>query len=150
MRRFVGPFLPRRERIEQRDGRFTNCYIKNFGDFLDEQKLTALFALFGSIVSAKVVLDAAGKSKGFGFVDFRDPAAAETAVAALNGSEIDAKCTLLPSDDRRNTLIEAALDGVAGLGAVRSRADSGDSPQVTVTEGGLQHDRDIAFSSVAR
>ncbi len=50
---------------------YTNVYVKNFGDDLDDEKLEEMFAVFGKIHSAVVMKDMEHlKSKGFGFVSF--------------------------------------------------------------------------------
>ena len=79
--RFVGRFMSRRERLEKlgtTPQQFTNIYIKNFPDEVDsDEKLEAMFSEFGKIVSAKVMTDNSGKSRGFGFCSFELPADAE-------------------------------------------------------------------------
>jgi polyadenylate-binding protein len=88
---FVGRFMTRRERIDMmgdRAKKFTNVYVKNFGEALDEDKLRDLFTTCGPIVSCKVMTDDSGKSRGFGFVSFEEHEAAQKAVDELNSSEI--------------------------------------------------------------
>ena len=62
-----------------------NLYIKNFGDELDDGKLFKLFEKYGKIISHAVMKHPDGKSKGFGFVAFADPDAAEAAIKDLHG-----------------------------------------------------------------
>ena len=55
--RYVGKFMSRGERLEQMGDKarnFTNVYIKNFGDELNDDKLRELFEPFGKIISARV------------------------------------------------------------------------------------------------
>ncbi|RWS25949.1 polyadenylate-binding protein 4-like isoform X1 [Leptotrombidium deliense] len=89
---FVGKFIPRRERdkvLGEKSKKFTNVYVKNFGDEIDDdEKLFNMFTPFGSIVSAKIMKDESGKSKGFGFVSFEEPDQAEKAVIELNQKEL--------------------------------------------------------------
>ena len=55
-----------------------------------EADLRRSFATFGDIVDAVVVADrGTGRSRGFGFVSFRDAASAEAAIKAMNGAELD-------------------------------------------------------------
>jgi len=57
--RFVGRFMTRRERIDMmgdRAKKFTNVYVKNFGDALDDDKMRELFETCGLITSCKVRL----------------------------------------------------------------------------------------------
>lgn len=88
---YVGRFIPRKERILMMGDklkRFNNVYVKNFGEELDDDKLRDLFAPYGKIISAKVMTDKNGKSKGFGFVSFEEPEGAEKAVDTINGSDV--------------------------------------------------------------
>lgn len=88
---FVGRFMTRRERMDMmgdRAKKFTNVYVKNFGDALDEDKLRDMFTVCGPIVSCKVMTDDSGKSRGFGFVSFEEHEAAQKAVDEINNTEI--------------------------------------------------------------
>ena len=52
---YVGRFMSRNQRIEAGVPRkFTNIFVKNFGDELDEEKLRELFSKHGKITSCKV------------------------------------------------------------------------------------------------
>merc|ERR1712165_108972 len=98
----------REKELGEKAKKFTNVYIKNFGDDLTDDKLKEMFNKFGKITSYKVVrddkvnssgdgevgdvmADDAGKTKGFGFVSFEDSESAEKAVEELNGQEINGK-----------------------------------------------------------
>lgn len=88
---YVGRFIPRKERekeLGEKAKLFTNVYVKNFGEDLTEEQLKTMFEKYGKITSYKIMSKDDGKSKGFGFVAFESPEAAETAVEALNGKEI--------------------------------------------------------------
>ena len=55
---------------------------------MTEDDVEALFAEFGAVSSVKIITDKySGRSKGFGFVEMDDDAAAQTAIDALNDSE---------------------------------------------------------------
>merc|ERR1712015_342780 len=92
---FVGRFVPRKERekeLGEKAKKFTNVYVKNFGEELGDEKLKELFSKYGKITSYKVIMaDEGGKNKGFGFVSFEDSEAAEKAVDELNGLEMSGK-----------------------------------------------------------
>lgn len=50
------------------------------------------FARFGEVTEAKVILDRdTGRSRGFGFVTFADAAAANAAIAEMNGKEFEGR-----------------------------------------------------------
>ena len=73
--RFVGTFISRKDRLKDmgHNTRFTNLYIKNFGEEVTDEDLRNLFAEHGTIISAVVMKDRnTGKSMGFGFVSFDD------------------------------------------------------------------------------
>lgn len=91
---YVGKFIPRKERekeLGEKAKLFTNVYIKNFGDEMDDEKLLVMFEPFGKITSHKVVFTDDGKHRGFGFVSFDDPESAERAVDDLNGTDFGGK-----------------------------------------------------------
>jgi len=89
---FVGRFVPRNQR--ERDSgefarKFTNVFVKNFGEELDDEKLLNLFEPFGKVTSYVVMHDdGSGKSRGYGFVAFERPEDAERAVQELNEKEL--------------------------------------------------------------
>jgi RNA recognition motif-containing protein len=59
---------------------------------MTEDSVEALFAEFGTVSSVKIITDKySGRSKGFGFVEMDDDAAAQAAIDALNDSEHDGR-----------------------------------------------------------
>uniref|UniRef100_A0AAY5EKI5 Polyadenylate-binding protein n=1 Tax=Electrophorus electricus TaxID=8005 RepID=A0AAY5EKI5_ELEEL len=70
---------------------FTNVYIKNFGEDMDDDKLKEIFSKFGPALSIRVMTDESGKSKGFGFVSFERHEDAQRAVDEMNGKELNGK-----------------------------------------------------------
>jgi len=78
---FVGRFVSRSQRIHISGPRkFTNLFIKNFGDQLEEEKLRELFSQYGKILSLKILKDENGHSKGFGFCSYENPEEAEEVI----------------------------------------------------------------------
>ncbi|XP_046325005.1 polyadenylate-binding protein 4 isoform X7 [Marmota monax] len=91
---FVGRFKSRKEREAELGAKakeFTNVYIKNFGEEIDDESLKELFSQFGKTLSVKVMRDPSGKSKGFGFVSYEKHEDANKAVEEMNGKEISGK-----------------------------------------------------------
>uniref|UniRef100_A0AAY5KNU3 RRM domain-containing protein n=1 Tax=Esox lucius TaxID=8010 RepID=A0AAY5KNU3_ESOLU len=94
---FVGRFKSRKEREAELGARakeFTNVYIKNFGEDMDDEKLREVFskyAEYGSAMSIRVMTDDSGKSRGFGFVSFERHEDAQKAVDEMNGKELNGK-----------------------------------------------------------
>lgn len=88
---FVGRFQPRAARMREMGEtarKFTNVFVKNFGEELDDEKLRQLFSKYGEILSVTVMKGDEDKSKGFGFVAFEDPEEAERAVEEMNDFEL--------------------------------------------------------------
>ncbi|XP_014829096.1 PREDICTED: polyadenylate-binding protein 4 [Poecilia mexicana] len=91
---FVGRFKSRKEREAELGAKakeFTNVYIKNFGDDMDDERLKELFEKYGKTLSVKVMADSSGKSRGFGFVSFEKHEDANKAVEEMNGTELNGK-----------------------------------------------------------
>uniref|UniRef100_A0A667YL34 Poly(A) binding protein, cytoplasmic 1-like n=1 Tax=Myripristis murdjan TaxID=586833 RepID=A0A667YL34_9TELE len=91
---FVGHFKSRKER-EMEFGakamKFTNVYIKNFGEDYTDENLKEVFSAFGKTLSVRVMKDERGRSRGFGFVNFDNHEDAQKAVEEMNGKEISGK-----------------------------------------------------------
>jgi len=69
-----------------------NIFVSNLGFNAQDQDLKKIFAPYGEVTSAKVIMDKfSGKSKGFGFVDMPDDTAAKKAIAELDSSMIDGR-----------------------------------------------------------
>ncbi|XP_062865344.1 polyadenylate-binding protein 1b isoform X1 [Trichomycterus rosablanca] len=91
---FVGRFKSRKEREAELGARakeFTNVYIKNFGEDMDDEKLKDVFSKYGTAMSIRVMTDDGGKSRGFGFVSFERHEDAQKAVDEMNGKELNGK-----------------------------------------------------------
>jgi cold-inducible RNA-binding protein len=59
---------------------------------VNDDALKSAFGVHGEISEAVVINDRdTGRSRGFGFVTFEDDDAADKAVAALNGTELDGR-----------------------------------------------------------
>ena len=69
-----------------------NIYVSNLGFAVQDAELSQLFAGYGQVSSAKVILDKfTSQSRGFGFVEMPDDAAAATAITELNGKTVDGR-----------------------------------------------------------
>uniref|UniRef100_A0A3Q2Q9M3 Poly(A) binding protein, cytoplasmic 1-like n=1 Tax=Fundulus heteroclitus TaxID=8078 RepID=A0A3Q2Q9M3_FUNHE len=92
--RFVGHFKSRKEReveFGSKAMKFTNVYIKNFGEDLTDEKLKEVFSAFGRTLSVRVMKDEKGRSRGFGFVNYSHHEDAQKAVDEMNGKEMSGK-----------------------------------------------------------
>ena len=63
-------------------------YVGNLDYSLNDHSLKDLFAEFGEVISAKVIIDReSGRSKGFGFVEMETSEAGNAAIEALDGKD---------------------------------------------------------------
>ena len=64
-------------------------YVGGLPYAVTDQQLSDLFAPHGSVQSARVITDKySGQSRGFGFVEMASPQEAQTAINALNGTQM--------------------------------------------------------------
>lgn len=64
-------------------------YVGNLAFSVTDDELQQAFASFGNVLSARVVMDKmSGRSKGFGFVEIEEDAAADDAVSKMDGQTI--------------------------------------------------------------
>ena len=69
-----------------------NIYVGNLSFGTSEAALEELFSEFGSVASAKIIMDRmSGRSKGFGFVEMNDSSEGNAAIEALNEKEVDGR-----------------------------------------------------------
>uniref|UniRef100_A0A8C2DWB5 RRM domain-containing protein n=1 Tax=Cyprinus carpio TaxID=7962 RepID=A0A8C2DWB5_CYPCA len=70
----------------------TNLYIRGLPPGTTDQDLIRLCQPFGNIVSTKAILDKnTNQCKGYGFVDFDCPAAAQKAISSLKATGVQAQ-----------------------------------------------------------
>lgn len=111
------------DRLNQYQG--LNLYIKNLDDSIDDEKLKAEFASFGTITSSKVMRDEKLNSRGFGFVCFTTPEEATKAVTEMNGRILVSKpiyVALAQRREVRRAQLEAQHNRQAQAGLVGPRA----------------------------
>jgi cold-inducible RNA-binding protein len=81
-------------------------YVGNLSYNVTDASLESLFAAYGQVRSAQVIVDReTGRSKGFGFVEMGDDNSAQAAIQALNGKEQDGRQLAVnearPREERR-------------------------------------------------
>ena len=82
-----------------------NIYVGNLSYQTTEDELRDLFAEFGDVVSAKLIVDKfTGQSKGFGFVEMSNNSEAQKAMDELNGRDVNGRSVTVnqarPRQDR--------------------------------------------------
>ena len=69
-----------------------NIYVGNLAFTTTDYDLRQLFEPYGAVDEIRVIMDRdTGRSKGFGFVEMPDSAAAKAAIQGLNGKELDGR-----------------------------------------------------------
>jgi len=67
-------------------------YVGNLPFTVGSEKLKELFASYGEIEEATVISDKfSGRSKGFGFITFKDEESAKKAISEMNDKEIEGR-----------------------------------------------------------
>lgn len=87
----------------------TKIYVGNLGYTVANDTLAEKFAQFGTVTSAKVIMDRdTNRSKGFGFVEMSTGAEAAKAIQSLNGSDFGGRQMnvteakpMVPRDNKR-------------------------------------------------
>ena len=85
-----------------------NIYVSNLSFAVQDEDLREFFAEYGEVSSAKVIMDKyTNRSKGFGFVEMPDDAAAQKAIAELDGGMVEGRAIKVmvakPREERSNT-----------------------------------------------
>jgi RNA recognition motif-containing protein len=80
-------------------------YVGNLSYDVSNEALEEMFAAFGSVQSAQIVMDRdTGRSKGFGFVEMSSDQEAQAAINGLNGKEAGGRSLTVnearPREDR--------------------------------------------------
>ena len=71
-------------------------YVGNIPFKMTEDELKALFAGFGNVEEAKIIMDRdSGRSKGFAFVSMTEVEAADKATTDLNGKEVGGRAIVV-------------------------------------------------------
>src|SRR5881409_2959760 len=86
----------------------TKLFVGNLSFNATENQLQDLFAAHGNVIEVDVIMDKfSGRPRGFGFVTMETKEAADAAVQALNGKEIDGRALTVnearPREDRPRT-----------------------------------------------
>jgi len=80
-------------------------YVGNLAYSVRDESLQQAFSQFGSVASAKVMMDReTGRSKGFGFVEMGSDAEAQAAINGMNGQTLEGRAIVVnearPREDR--------------------------------------------------
>ncbi|MCC7153019.1 MAG: RNA-binding protein [Bryobacterales bacterium] len=69
-----------------------NIFVGNLSFQTSQDELNTLFGRYGAVDRVSIVTDRdSGQSRGFGFVEMSDNAAAQKAISELNGAELNGR-----------------------------------------------------------
>jgi len=85
---------------------YVNIFVGNLAFSATDDSLRQLFESHGVVDKVNIITDRdTGRSKGFGFVEMPDSAAAKAAIQGLNGKELDGRALTVneakPREPRR-------------------------------------------------
>ncbi len=83
-----------------------NIYVGNLSFDATEEQLREMFGAFGEVTSANIITDReTGRARGFAFVEMSDNEAGNSAIADLNGKEVNERSLKVsearPKDNNR-------------------------------------------------
>ena len=79
-----------------------NIFVGSLPFRLEEAELKELFEAYGEVASARIITGRfSGRSRGFGFVEMPDDAAAQKAIDELNNSEVDGRAIVVNKSEER-------------------------------------------------
>ena len=101
----------------------TKLFVGNLSFNTTQDQLQDLFAAHGNVIEVDVIMDKfSGRPRGFGFVTMETKEAADAAVQALNGKEIDGRALTVNEARPRE---ERPRGGGGGYGGGRQEGGGG-------------------------
>ena len=116
-----------------------NIYVGNLAFGTTDHDLRPLFEQYGSVDRIRIIIDRdTGRSKGFGFVEMADNRAAQSAIAGLQGKELEGRTLTVNKAKPREPVVNRADPAgkshacrrlpsgvaVAGVGGVSRRREA--------------------------
>ncbi len=93
----------------------SKLYVGNLSYSVRDDDLQQRFAEFGTVASAKVMMDRdSGRSKGFGFVEMSNADQAQAAIRGMNGQSVDGRDMVV--NEARPMEARAPRSGGGGFG----------------------------------
>jgi RNA recognition motif-containing protein len=99
----------------------TNLFVGNLSFQTTQDDLIAAFSQYGAVERVNIVTDReTGQARGFAFVEMTDRREAETAIARLNGTELNGRAMNV-NEARPKTERSGRSGGFGGGGGNRGR-----------------------------
>jgi RNA recognition motif-containing protein len=102
----------------------TKLFVGNLSFNTNDTQLRELFAAHGNVIEAEIIMDrVSGRPRGFGFVTMETKEAADAAVQALNGKQLDGRALTVnearPREERQRSGGGGGYGGGRGGGGRR-------------------------------
>lgn len=111
-----------------------HVFVGDLSPEVNDEVLGKAFAAFGTMSDARVMWDMnSGKSRGYGFLAFRDKTDAEQAIATMNGEWLGSRAIRV---NWANQKTQGALPGMPGPGGNQPSFTAARSPSVMGGAGG--------------
>lgn len=95
----------------------TKLFVGSLAYSVTDQELEEFFAAFGKVNSAKVIIDReTNRSKGFGFVEMENEDEAKSAIAELNGKELNGRAVAIDEAKPQENRERRPFNGGGGGG----------------------------------
>lgn len=92
-------------------------YVGNLGYNVSKSDLEQMFAAYGTVTSAQVIMDRdSGRSKGFAFVEMGSDGEAQAAIEGLNGKSADGRNMIVNEARPQEPRIGGGGGGGGGFG----------------------------------
>ena len=102
----------------------TKLFVGNLSFNTTQNQLQDMFAAHGTVMEVDVIMDKfSGRPRGFGFVTMETKEAAEAAIAALNGKQLDGRAMTV--NEARPREERPPRSGGGGGGGYRGGGDRG-------------------------
>jgi RNA recognition motif-containing protein len=102
-----------------------NIYVSNLGFNVQHEDLRQFFTPFGEVTAAKIISDrTTGQSRGFGFVEMSDNAAAKKAIAELDGGSVEGRAIRVSEAKPREERSDRSDNGSSRGGGGYNNANS--------------------------
>ncbi|KAF8893169.1 hypothetical protein CPB84DRAFT_1682918 [Gymnopilus junonius] len=105
-----------------------NLFCKNLSPEIDSNSLFTHFSRFGQIVSARVMRNESGESRGFGFVSYHQPEHASEALRVMNGAILGSKQIVVRLHEPKQLRQEKLAHRFAHNGHPRRTSSGATSP----------------------
>ena len=103
----------------------TKLFVGNLSFNTTENQLQDLFGAHGTVMEVDMIMDKfSGRPRGFGFVTMESKEAAEAAIQALNGKDVDGRAMTV--NEARPREERPPRSGGGGGGGYRGGGDRGD------------------------